>query len=214
MTADEIAKEAEFFWFGTNDLTQLTYGFSRDDIGKFLGAYQDKQDPRPRSVRVARCRRRRRAGRDGHEAGPRDEARSRRSASAASTAATRRRSTSSTGSGFDYVSCSPYRVPVARLAAAQAALQQTALRTEARLWRGGALKAMTVQILVYRDGRTFEATQIDPAWLQPDAPELLWVDITEAGEPERRLLLDVFRSARACSRGCPRRGASSQGRIV
>ena len=42
VTADEIAKEAEFFSFGTNDLTQLTYGFSRDDIGKFLGAYQDR----------------------------------------------------------------------------------------------------------------------------------------------------------------------------
>jgi pyruvate,orthophosphate dikinase len=43
MTADEMAKEADFFSFGTNDLTQLTYGFSRDDIGKFLGAYQDKK---------------------------------------------------------------------------------------------------------------------------------------------------------------------------
>ena len=42
LTADEIAKEADFFSFGTNDLTQLTYGFSRDDIGKFLGAYQDR----------------------------------------------------------------------------------------------------------------------------------------------------------------------------
>src|SRR5438874_3736908 len=43
VTADEIASEAEFFSLGTNDLTQLTYGFSRDDIGKFLGAYQDKK---------------------------------------------------------------------------------------------------------------------------------------------------------------------------
>src|SRR3990167_8306050 len=43
VTADEIAREAEFFSFGTNDLTQLTFGFSRDDIGKFLGAYQDKK---------------------------------------------------------------------------------------------------------------------------------------------------------------------------
>ena len=51
---------------------------------------------------------------------------------------------------------------------------------------------MTVQILVYRDGQTFEAAQVDRAWLKPDAPELLWVDVTEAGEPERRLLLDVF----------------------
>src|SRR6478672_11200036 len=43
ITADEVAKEADFFSFGTNDLTQLTYGFSRDDIGKFLGAYQDRR---------------------------------------------------------------------------------------------------------------------------------------------------------------------------
>ena len=43
VTADEIASEADFFSFGTNDLTQLTYGFSRDDIGKFLGAYQDRR---------------------------------------------------------------------------------------------------------------------------------------------------------------------------
>jgi hypothetical protein len=43
VTADEIAKEAEFFSFGTNDLTQMTFGFSRDDAGKFLGAYYDKK---------------------------------------------------------------------------------------------------------------------------------------------------------------------------
>ena len=43
LTADEIAKEAEFFSFGTNDLTQMTFGFSRDDAGKFLGAYYDKK---------------------------------------------------------------------------------------------------------------------------------------------------------------------------
>ena len=44
LTADEIAKEAEFFSFGTNDLTQMTFGFSRDDAGKFLDAYYDTQD--------------------------------------------------------------------------------------------------------------------------------------------------------------------------
>ena len=44
LTADEIAKEADFFCFGTNDLTQMTFGFSRDDAGKFLDAYYDKQD--------------------------------------------------------------------------------------------------------------------------------------------------------------------------
>jgi magnesium transporter len=51
---------------------------------------------------------------------------------------------------------------------------------------------MTVQILLHRDGQTFEADRIDPAWLTETAPESLWVDVTEAGEPERRLLLDVF----------------------
>ncbi|MFQ9816473.1 MAG: putative PEP-binding protein [Oscillospiraceae bacterium] len=53
LTADEIATEAEFFSFGTNDLTQMTFGFSRDDAGKFLDAYYDKQDLRVRSLRPA-----------------------------------------------------------------------------------------------------------------------------------------------------------------
>ncbi len=123
LTADEIAKEAEFFSFGTNDLTQMTFGFSRDDAGKFLGAYYDKKiyenDPfakldqtgvgklvkmaaelgkatRP-DIKLGIC------GEHGgdpssvefcHEA------------------------------GLSYVSCSPFRVPIARLAAAQAALKQ------------------------------------------------------------------------------------------
>ena len=51
LTADEIAKEADFFCFGTNDLTQMTFGFSRDDAGKFLGAYYDAKILRERSVR-------------------------------------------------------------------------------------------------------------------------------------------------------------------
>ena len=98
ITADEIAKEAEFFSFGTNDLTQLTYGFSRDDIGKFLGAYQDRRILEQRSVRVARHRRRRQLVEMGTTQGPRHASRLSRSASAASTAATRRRFTSSTRS--------------------------------------------------------------------------------------------------------------------
>ena len=126
VTADEIAKEAEFFSFGTNDLTQLTYGFSRDDIGKFLGAYQDPADPRARSVRVARHGRRRRS-----------------SSRWARRRAAPTKPTLKVGIcgehggdpssihffdkvGLDYVSCSPFRVPVARLAAAQAALKQKA----------------------------------------------------------------------------------------
>ena len=50
LTADEIAKEADFFCFGTNDLTQMTFGFSRDDAGKFLNAYYDAKDLRERSI--------------------------------------------------------------------------------------------------------------------------------------------------------------------
>ena len=74
ITADEIAKEADFFSFGTNDLTQLTFGFSRDDIGKFLGAYQERRilerDPFA-SLDVTGVGA---AGRDGDGKGPRDEA--------------------------------------------------------------------------------------------------------------------------------------------
>ena len=70
VTADEIATEAQFFSFGTNDLTQLTFGFSRDDIGKFLGVVSGQEDPRQGSVRDDRHGRRRPAGRDGRREGP------------------------------------------------------------------------------------------------------------------------------------------------
>ncbi len=123
LTADDIAKEADFFCFGTNDLTQMTYGFSRDDAGKFLGAYYDakifENDPFAKldqtgvgklmkmaislgkpvnnALHIGIC------GEHGgdptsvefcHEI------------------------------GLDYVSCSPFRVPIARLAAAQAAIHE------------------------------------------------------------------------------------------
>jgi pyruvate,orthophosphate dikinase len=122
VTADEIAQEAQFFSFGTNDLTQLTYGFSRDDIGKFLGAYQDKKildkDPFATidtvgvgqlvTVGVQKGRSTRadlKVGICGEHGG--DPSSIHFFAKA----------------GLDYVSASPYRIPVARLAAAQAALQ-------------------------------------------------------------------------------------------
>ena len=72
LTADEIAKEAEFFSFGTNDLTQMTFGFSRDDAGKFLGAYYDKKiyENEERPVRPRRPDRRRQAGGHGCQARP------------------------------------------------------------------------------------------------------------------------------------------------
>ena len=123
LTADEIAKEAEFFCFGTNDLTQMTYGFSRDDAGKFLNAYYDAKilefDPfakldqvgvgklmkmtidlgkpvRP-SLHIGIC--------GEHGGDPSSVEFCHRI-------------------GLDYVSCSPFRVPIARLAAAQAAIKE------------------------------------------------------------------------------------------
>jgi pyruvate,orthophosphate dikinase len=121
MTADQIAAEAHFFSFGTNDLTQLTYGFSRDDIGKFLRVYQDKKilDKDPFTtidvdgvgfmVRTAVELGRR--GRPGIKLGVCGE----HGGDPSSIHFFEK-------VGLDYISCSPYRVPVARLAAAQAAL--------------------------------------------------------------------------------------------
>ena len=126
LTAAAIAREAEFFSFGTNDLTQLTYGFSRDDIGKFLGAYQDRRilerDPfasldttgvgqlvQMGTERGRQTRPTLKVGVCGEHGGDPSSI------------------TFFHGVGLDYVSCSPFRVPVARLAAAQAALNQSAL---------------------------------------------------------------------------------------
>ena len=122
VTADEIAQEAQFFSFGTNDLTQLTFGFSRDDIGKFLSVYQDRKildkDPFATidtvgvgSLVLEGVRKGRRARADlkigicGEHGGDPSSVHFFDRA------------------GLDYVSASPYRIPVARLAAAQAALQ-------------------------------------------------------------------------------------------
>jgi len=122
VTADEIATEAQFFSFGTNDLTQLTYGFSRDDIGKFLGVYQDKKildkDPFATidTVGVGQL----------VETGVK-KGRATRSDLKIGICGEHGGDPSSIHFfervGLDYVSASPYRIPVARLAAAQAALQ-------------------------------------------------------------------------------------------
>lgn len=119
LTADEIAKSAEFFSFGTNDLTQMTYGFSRDDAGKFLNVYYQKKifenDPFARldqngvgklvkmaadlgrsvrpDIKLGIC------GEHGGEPSSIEFCHN---------------------AGLNYVSCSPFRVPIARLAAAQA----------------------------------------------------------------------------------------------
>jgi len=121
LTADEIALEAEFFSFGTNDLTQLAFGFSRDDIGKFLGAYRDKKildrdpfatiDTSGVGQLVTIGVQKGRAARPGLKVGICGEHGGDPSSIHFFEKA-----------GLDYVSCSPYRVPVARLAAAQAAL--------------------------------------------------------------------------------------------
>jgi pyruvate,orthophosphate dikinase len=122
LTADEIATEAEFFSFGTNDLTQMTFGFSRDDAGKFLGAYYDKkiyeQDPFARLDQkgvgklvdmAAKLGRQTRPdihlGVCGEVGGDPSSVEFFHKV------------------GLTYVSCSPYRVPIARLAAAQAAIK-------------------------------------------------------------------------------------------
>ena len=122
LTADQIAKEAEFFSFGTNDLTQMTFGFSRDDAGKFLGAYYDKKiyenDPFAKldqtgvgqlvQIAVEKGRKTRpdlKCGICGEHGGDPSTIEFCHNV------------------GLNYVSCSPFRVPIARLAAAQAAIK-------------------------------------------------------------------------------------------
>ena len=123
IVADEIAEAAEFFSFGTNDLTQMTFGFSRDDVeGRFMPDYLELKllDANPFETLDSGWRRPARAHRASSAVGRAHPTSS--SGSAVSTAATRRRSRSAHEVGLDYVSCSPYRVPIARLAAAHAAL--------------------------------------------------------------------------------------------
>ena len=121
LTADDIAKDAEFFCFGTNDLTQMTYGFSRDDAGKFLNSYYDtkifENDPFAKldqtgvgklmetAIKLGKgVRPDMHVGICGEHGGDPSSVEFCHKI------------------GLDYVSCSPFRVPIARLAAAQAAL--------------------------------------------------------------------------------------------
>ena len=123
LTADEIAKEADFFCFGTNDLTQMTYGFSRDDAGKFLNAYYDakifENDPFAKLDQVGVGKLMDMAIKLGKPVNPNlhigicgEHGGDPSSVEFCNKI------------GLDYVSCSPFRVPVARLAAAQAAIAQ------------------------------------------------------------------------------------------
>ena len=121
LTADDIAKEADFFCFGTNDLTQMTFGFSRDDAGKFLNAYYDtkifENDPFAKldqtgvgklmelSIKLGKpVNPKLHVGICGEHGGDPSSVEFCHKI------------------GLDYVSCSPFRVPIARLAAAQAAI--------------------------------------------------------------------------------------------
>ena len=121
ITADEIAKEADFFCFGTNDLTQMTYGFSRDDAGKFLDAYYDKKifenDPFAKLDQVGVGKLMETAIKLGKPVNPNLHV---------GICGEHGGDPSSVEFchkiGLDYVSCSPFRVPIARLAAAQAAI--------------------------------------------------------------------------------------------
>ena len=122
LTADEIAKEADFFSFGTNDLTQMTFGFSRDDAGKFLTDYYDKKiyenDPFAKLDQKGVGKLVKMASTLGREANPNIHLGicGEHGGDPASVEFCH-------SVGLDYVSCSPYRVPIARLAAAQAALK-------------------------------------------------------------------------------------------
>ncbi|MCM1064613.1 MAG: pyruvate, phosphate dikinase [Eubacterium sp.] len=123
LTADEIAKEADFFCFGTNDLTQMTFGFSRDDAGKFLNAYYDakifENDPFAKLDQTGVGRLMETSIKLGKPVNPKLHI---------GICGEHGGDPSSVEFchkiGLDYVSCSPFRVPIARLAAAQAAINQ------------------------------------------------------------------------------------------
>ena len=124
LTADKIAEEAEFFSFGTNDLTQMTYGFSRDDAGKFLSDYYSKQifesDPFARvdqegvGALVQMATEKGKATRADSKLGICGE----HGGDPSSVEFCHK-------TGLTYVSCSPFRVPIARLAAAQASIRES-----------------------------------------------------------------------------------------
>ncbi|MBR0084932.1 MAG: pyruvate, phosphate dikinase, partial [Lachnospiraceae bacterium] len=122
LIADQIAKEADFFCFGTNDLTQMTYGFSRDDAGKFLTSYYDKKifenDPFARLDREGVGKLMEMTIKSGRYVSPKIHIGICGEHGGDPTSVEYCQEL-----GLDYVSCSPFRVPIARLAAAQAAIR-------------------------------------------------------------------------------------------
>ena len=124
LTADEIAANADFFCFGTNDLTQMTYGFSRDDSGKFLGAYYDtkilENDPFAKLDQVGVGKLMEMAIQLGKPVNPKLHIGICGEHGGDPTSVEFCHKI-----GLDYVSCSPFRVPIARLAAAQAAIKES-----------------------------------------------------------------------------------------
>ena len=124
LTADEIAKEAEFFCFGTNDLTQMTYGFSRDDAGKFLDAYYDakifENDPFAKLDQIGVGKLMEIAIKLGKSVRPELHVGICGEHGGDPTSVEFCHKI-----GLDYVSCSPFRVPIARLAAAQAKIKES-----------------------------------------------------------------------------------------
>ena len=123
LTADEIATEAEFFCFGTNDLTQMTFGFSRDDAGKFLGGYYDQKifesDPFAKLDQTGVGKLMKMAVKLGKDVNPNLHVGICGEHGGDPTSVEFCHQI-----GLDYVSCSPFRVPIARLAAAQAAIKE------------------------------------------------------------------------------------------
>ena len=123
LTAEEIAKEAEFFSFGTNDLTQMTFGFSRDDAGKFLNSYYEnkiyEQDPFGKLDQIGVGKLVEMAAKNGKKTRPDIKL---------GICGEHGGDPSSVefchNIGLTYVSCSPFRVPIARLSAAQAAIRE------------------------------------------------------------------------------------------
>ena len=123
LTADEVAEYADFFSFGTNDLTQMTFGYSRDDVNSFLPDYLKQEILPVDPFQSLDTDGRRPVGRDGRHEGPRDQAEGLKVGICGEHGGDPASIAFCHKVGLDYVSCSPFRVPIARLAAAQAALR-------------------------------------------------------------------------------------------